>query len=89
MTRKEIKEWAKSTVDKILHGHFRVAVIHGFITRDFDGSLYFHKDKPFRHGQGFWYSPWLLKIENQELFPTIKGEDKEPTKATLTFKIDQ
>lgn len=73
--------------------------ITAFVARDEDGTLnLFMGVKPYKHniyGNGYWTISdyqyqigdcYIEEIQNDK-FPQIKWEDKEPTEVELTIKI--
>lgn len=59
-----------------------------WIARDLDGKLYFFEHKPFRQG-AMWIDDGNGEIigVDSRLFPTVKWEDKEPTKVILKTTV--
>lgn len=66
-----------------------------WIARDEDGRLYVHFNHPLK-GQSVWWLPDSetyggdggIRIES-DLFPSVKWEDEEPTKAYITLAEPQ
>lgn len=58
-----------------------------WIARDEDGSIWLHLNKPSK-----WNNEWFSKgcgiiPIDKTLFPEIKWEDSEPTKATMKISL--
>ena len=54
-----------------------------WITRDKDGGLWLHKEKPIKTNYGWWYNPgWTVSLPSYS-FPEVKWEDEEPRELIL------
>lgn len=85
MTKQEIKEWAAETVNKIF-GHHKTVTMKGWVMRDKCGNIWFAKFKPHKTHHEDWSHPFF-PLENKD-FPSVKWEDSEPTRCTLTLEIE-
>lgn len=91
-TRKELREWAHETWEKITGKHQEEITIKGWLARDKDGSLCLYTVKPWRiTGSNRWHTgttPADAKIP-MKYFPSVQWSDPEPTPATITIKIEK
>ena len=87
MTREEI-------ITKALIDFNSLPKIKGWVARDRNGALHFHKDKPHREYDCAWYTDWKrhpepeifhLRLPKQMDFPELKWED-EPIEVELLIK---
>lgn len=89
MTRNELKEWAKSTVDRILHGHHEETSIDGYLTRGKYGELAFSSRKPLSRNRCCWDLAGRIIWLDMKKFPSVKWEDAEPTPCKITISISK
>ena len=89
MTRKEILQFGKEMADKFFHKKWQeeTHTIHGWVVRDKCGNCWFCRFKPHKTRHDDWSHPFIPLLDNA--FPQVKWSDEEPTKATLTIKIEK